>query len=90
MSFTIDNLRPWRSGCEVINKIMNVFLDLPDGFYAVKNHEMYMVDLPVAKWKGAKSIKIPEFTFQCLHQTEAITDEIQHVGYDNAQLGREK
>ena len=69
---------------------MNVFLDLPDGFYAVKNHEMYMVDLPVAKWKGAKSIKIPEFTFQCLHQTEPISDEIQHVSYDDAQLGREK
>lgn len=69
---------------------MNVFLDLPDGFYAIKDHELYMVDLPIAKWKNAKSIKIPEFTFECLHQTEIITDEIQHVGYDDAQLGREK
>lgn len=85
-----DNLRHRCDHREAEYKDMNVFLDLPDGFYAVKNHEMYMVDLPVAKWKGAKSIKIPEFTFQCLHQTEPISDEIQHVSYDDAQLGREK
>jgi hypothetical protein len=69
---------------------MNVFLDLPDGFYAIKDHELYMVDLPIAKWKNAKSIKIPQFTFQCERRDAVISDEIQHVSYDDAQLGREK
>ena len=80
----------WCVFWKVVKETMNVFLDLPDGFYAIKNHELYMIDPPIAKWERAKHIKIPEFTFQCLHQTESITDEIQHVGYDDAQLGREK
>lgn len=70
---------------------MNVFLDLPDGFYAVKNHELYMVDLPIAKFENAKQIKIPSLTLNHICESESIiSDEIQHVSYDDAQLGREK
>ena len=90
MSITFDNIYYWCRDREVVNKAMNVFLDLPDGFYAMKDHELYMVDLPIAKWKNAKSIKISQFTFQCEHHDTVISDEIQHVSYDDAQLGREK
>ena len=80
----------WCVFWKVVKETMNVFLDLPDGFYAIKNHELYMIDPPIAKWERAKHIKIPAFTFQCEQKSESITDEIQHVSYDDAQLGREK
>lgn len=69
---------------------MNMFLDLPDGFYAIKDHELYMVDLPIAKWKNAKTIKIPSLTFNGMYELESLTEDIQHVGYDEEQCGRTK
>ena len=75
---------------EVEYKAMNMFLDLPDGFYAVKDHELYMVDLPIAKWEGAKTIRIPTLTFNGVCEPECLTEEIQHVGYDEEQCGRTK
>ena len=71
---------------------MKVFFDLPDGFYAVKGNELYQIEPPLKKWENAKSIKIPEFDFKCpirVHQ-EIICEDIQHVGYDSDQLGRDK
>jgi len=74
---------------------MKVFLDLPDGFYAIKDHELYMLEIPVATFANAKTVKIPSLTFSGVSDVsgvrqDPISDEIQHVGYDAAQLGREK
>ena len=68
---------------------MKVFLDLPDGFYAIKDHELYMLEIPVATFANAKTVKIPSLTFSGVRQ-DPISDDIQHVGYDADQLGREK
>ena len=135
---------------------MKVFINVPDGFYAVKDNEFYSVDLPLAKFPNTKHIKIEKLAIstkatggqsgmteeekiQYSHDKNAFfgdilfalnedllsssdmiaimktisrrmdekchtsittfkvgvpvtvgADEIQHVGYDDAQLGREK
>lgn len=69
---------------------MNVFLDLPDGLYAMKDHELYMLDLPPTRFKGAKQIKISFLTFSELYKPESLTEDIQHVGYSQEACGYEK
>ena len=68
---------------------MRLFIDLPDGFYYMKDHELYSVDLPLRLFENAHKVQIKSFTYE--HQTPVnISDDIQHVGYDDEQLGREK
>ena len=69
---------------------MNVLFDLPDGFYAVYKKELYSVSLPMAKFKNAKSIKIAKLELKCDKTNRPISEDIQHVGYDDSQLGRDK
>lgn len=78
---------------------MRVFLDLPNGFYAVKDNELYTVDLPIAEFPNTKRVKVDKIEVINLKQSVPVqvTDnpeldlvELHHVTYDNEQLGREK
>ena len=68
---------------------MKIFLDLPDGFYAVKKNELYRIELPIAKFKNTKTIKIQSLELSTFIP-ESISEDIQHVGYDEEQCGRTK
>ena len=71
---------------------MKVFLDLPEGFYAIKDHELYQLEIPLTTFANAKTIKIPSLELSGVSDVSqpSISDDIQHVGYDASQLGREK
>ena len=109
-----DNLRPWRSGREVVNKAMiqNVVvktIDAIEGRYDVFAdgvqiadkismltffmevgkipHMLIAADFMNLEIDGVKA----EVTYsEPLPERKNVDDEIQHVAYDDAQLGREK
>ena len=70
-------------------KVMKVFFDLPDGFYAIKNNELFKVDLPIAKFEGAKSIKIKSLEIAGVNQ-DSLSEDINHVSYEPEQMGYDK
>lgn len=79
LSITPDNLRPWRSGREVVNKAMT-----PHQIYLMFG---FLERIANAVETIAEVYKNPielEYSARCA------ADELQHVSYDDAQLGREK
>ena len=99
---TPDNLRPWRSGREVVNKIMtekefqyahakNAFL--ADVLFALENDLLSADDMiDIIKLISKRMDENPHtYIISKVGVPVKITDdEIQHVAYDDAQLGREK
>ena len=102
LSVTTYNLRPWRSGREVVNKIMtekefqyahakNAFL--ADVLFALE-HDLLSTDdmIEIIKLISKRMDENPhDYIISKVGVPVRITDdEIQHVAYDDAQLGREK
>lgn len=74
-----DNLRHLRNGVEVVNETMNAQQEV--------KFINYMQRIAQAMEIIAESYKQPvvlEYSAKCA------TEELQHVAYDDAQLGREK
>lgn len=66
---------------------------VPDGYYAIVGGVLY--DMQLAHPHGAKSIKVMPFKFEGEYPKEAknfdeVSEDIQHVGYDEEQCGRTK
>ena len=79
MFITINNLRPWRSSWEVVNKVMTP-------------HQIYLMFGFLERIANAVEV-IAEVYKQPIvleHSAMCAADELQHVSYDDAQLGREK
>lgn len=79
MPFAIDNLRPWRSGWEVVNKAMTP-------------HQIYLMFGFLERIANAVETiaEVYKQTIELEHSAMCAADELQHVAYDDAQLGREK
>lgn len=64
-----------------MKKLGKIATELPDGLYYIKDGAIYEINIQTFP---CETITIPPYTvIDC-------DGEIQHVGYDDAQLGREK
>ena len=64
-----------------MKKLGNIATELPDGLYYIKDGAIYEINVQTFP---SESIPVPPYTvIDC-------DGEIQHVGYDDAQLVREK
>lgn len=73
------NLRPWRSGWEVVNKAMTP-------------HQIYLMFGFLERIANAVEVIAEVYKQPIVLEPNAMcaADELQHVAYDDAQLGREK